>query len=153
MTLRMEYRTVAPGAVEALTGLNRYSDTCSISQRLRRLIEVLVSQINGCTYCIDVHSKQSILLGEPQERIDALAQWQAATLFSVAEIAAFAWAESVTNINMGDESDARFEKLKDHFSEVEIVDLTFIVLSMNAWNRLAISFGREAPTDKQHRVH
>ncbi len=145
MTLRLEYRDVAPNAVHALAGLNNYSDKCSIPQNLRRLLEVHVSTINGCSYCIDIHRSQALKLGETPQRLEAISHWREATVYSAAERAAFAWAEAVTEISTLGAPQQLYDQLGKHFSDVEMVDMTFVVLSMNAWNRLAISFGREAP--------
>ena len=98
MAIRIEYRDVAPGAVEALSKLNAYSDGCSIEPRFRRLIEVVTSQINGCRYCIHVHRRQALTLGESEERLAALADWETSELFSDRERVAFAWARAVTLI-------------------------------------------------------
>jgi AhpD family alkylhydroperoxidase len=142
MALRQDYRTVAPGAVQALAGLNAYSDGCSISPVLRRLLEVLVSSVNGCTYCIRTHQKQALQLGESADRLEALPEWRQSSLFSPAENAAFAWAGSLTTISETGAPANLYQDLEDHFSDTEIVDLTFVVLAMNAWNRLAIAFDR-----------
>lgn len=147
--MRVEYRTVAPDAVAALAKLNDYSDRCSITPRFRRLIEVRTSQINGCDYCVHVHRRQAIRSGEKEERLDALGDWQNSDLFSDDERAALAWAEDVTLIAESGASDGCYSALRGFFTETEIVDLTFIILSMNAWNRLAVSFRREAPSSVQ----
>ena len=144
MTLRLEYWNVAPGTVGEMRKLNAYSADCSVPQNLRRLVEVVVSRINGCTYCIDVHQRQALELGEAPERLDALKDWRQSTLFSPAELAAFAWADSVTNVAGTGVSEALYQDLAGHYSDVEMIDLTFIVSAMNAWNRMAIAFGREA---------
>lgn len=145
LALRIDYRTVAPDAVAALAGLNDYSSRCSIAPGLRRLIEVRTSQINGCAYCVQVHRRQALGLGESEERLDAVGAWRESELFSDAERAALAWTEDVTLIAESGASDGCYEALTACFTETEIVDLTFIVLAMNAWNRLAVSFRREAP--------
>ena len=144
MSLRLEYRNVAPKSVRALAGLNAYSDGCSISPELRRLLEVLVSQINGCTYCTETHQRQALDLGESSDRLLALQNWRESSEFSAAEKAALAWAESITNVSTSGAPEDLYQALGDDFSDIEIIDLTFIVLAMNAWNRLAIAFGREA---------
>ncbi len=145
MALRIEYRNVAPDAVAALTKLNDYSERCSIAPGLRRLVEVRTSQINGCTYCVLVHGRQAKGLGESEERLNAVDGWRDSDLFADHERAALAWTEDVTLIAESGAPDDRYEALKAFFTEAEIVDLTFIILSMNAWNRLAVSFRREAP--------
>lgn len=144
MALRLEYRDVAPEAVKALAGLNAYSAACSIPQCLRRLIEIRVSQVNGCSYCIAMHHRQCLVLGESVERLDDLERWRESTLFMPAERAALAWVESITLISERGAPEAEYTELQDWFTEVQIVDITFVALSMNAWNRLAITFGREA---------
>ena len=144
MTMLLDYPEIAPGAIRALSGLNAYSDQCSISPKLRRLLEIVVSHINGCSYCIVVHKRQATALGETLERLQALEQWSASALFTSAEKLAFEWATNVTLLNSTEARDGIFETLKPHYSEKEIIDLTFIVLSMNAWNRIAISFRHEA---------
>ena len=144
MTLRLEYRDVAPEGVAALAELNRYLDSCSIDEVLRRLLEVRISQINRCSYCITVHRRQALAAGEGPMRLAELDFWSESGLFTPAECAALAWAEEVTLISQSGTSDNAYAALQRHFSEAEVVDLTFIVISMNAWNRLAVSFRREA---------
>jgi len=144
MSLRLEYRTIAPGAVKALAGLNAYADGAAIDQRLRRLLEVRVSQVNGCGYCIAVHRRQALALGESAQRLDALERWRSSERFTRAERAALDWAEAVTEIIDSRAPDDAYAELARCYSERELVDLTFVVLAMNAWNRLAISFRREA---------
>ncbi len=145
--MRIDYGKVAPDAVAALTKLNDYSAQCGIAPRLRRLVEVRASQINGCSYCVLVHRRQAIALGDSEERLDALGTWRNSDLFSDAERAALAWTEDVTLIAESGAPDGSYEALRAFFEETEIVDLTFVILSMNAWNRLAVSFRREAPVD------
>lgn len=153
MALRLEYRDLAPRAIRALSELNAYSADSSIPQRLRRLIEIRVSQLNGCSYCIAVHTRQCLELGETAERLAALDDWRRSRLFSPAERAALAWSESVTLIKEQRAPEAEYVKLTTCFTEIEAFDITFVALAMNAWNRLSIAFGREAeherlPTDR-----
>jgi AhpD family alkylhydroperoxidase len=143
--LRIEYAKVAPGAVKGMYAANAYFDSCSIPQALRRLLELRVSQINGCSYCTWLHSKQLRELGEAGDRIAKLANWRAATCFSDGERAAFEWAELATRISEGTPSDAAFAALREHFDDRQIVDITAIVANMNALNRMAVSFRLEAP--------
>ena len=144
MTLRLEYRTVAPEAVRALSAVNSYIAQSSIDPALRRLVEVRTSQINGCGYCIQVHRRQALELGESPQRLAALETWRKSALFSERERAALAWTEAVTLIAATGAPDQDYDALRGHFDDKEIVDLTFVIMSMNAWNRLAISFRREA---------
>jgi uncharacterized peroxidase-related enzyme len=143
--LRIEYGKVAPGAVQGMYAANSYFGACSVAPLLRRQIELRVSQINGCSYCIWAHSRQLKELGETEERLAALEHWHSASCLSDAEKAALTWAESVTRISDGVPPDAEFAELRRHFDDRQIVDLTAIIANMNALNRVAISFRREAP--------
>ena len=145
MTLRLDYGEVSPGAVKGMYGTNAYLDDAPIDQVLRRLVELRVSQINGCNYCIWLHARQARDLGETDARIDAVAGWRDADCFDAAERAAFAWTESVTRIADGVPSDDEFDGLGKHFDDRQIVDLTAVVANMNALNRVAISFRLEPP--------
>jgi AhpD family alkylhydroperoxidase len=152
MSLRLEYRDIAPGAVRALAGLNAYSERSSIPQRLRRLIETRVSQINGCSYCVATHWQQCLDLGEEAARMESLATWRNSLRFTEAERAALAWAESITLIAERRAPDPEYAQIQAHFSDVETIDVTFVALSMNAWNRLAIAFGREAGASSENAI-
>jgi AhpD family alkylhydroperoxidase len=116
------------------------------------LVELRVSQINGCSYCIWLHSRQIKELGETGEGLTAIEHWRAALCLSDAERAALEWAEFVTRIADGAPPDAAFAALRHHFDDRQIVDLTAIIANMNSLNRMAISFQLEAPpsqvTDK-----
>lgn len=143
--MRIAYAKVAPGAVQGMYAANSYFDACSIPPLLRRQIELRVSQINGCSYCIWAHSQQLKELGETGERLAAVEHWRSASCLSDAEKTALDWAERVTRISDGAPPDAAFAELRRHFDDHQIVDLTAIAANMNALNRIAISFRREAP--------
>lgn len=144
MAIRLEYRDIAPQAVKALAGVNAYVDGSSLQPLLRRLVEVRTSQINGCAYCVRSHTHQALALGETKERIDALANWRASDLFEPGERAALEWTEAVTMITEGNTTDGKFANLRKYFDDRKIVDLTWAISTMNAWNRIAIAFRREA---------
>lgn len=145
MTLRLDYGEVSPGAVKGMYGTNAYLDEAPVDQVLRRLVELRVSQINGCRYCIWLHARQASDLGETDARIRAVADWRGSGRFTDAECAAFAWTESVTRIADGVPSDDEFEALGKYFDDRQIVDLTAVIANMNALNRVAISFRLEPP--------
>lgn len=145
MTLRLDYGKVSPGAVKGMYGTNTYLDDAPVDQVLRRLVELRVSQINGCRYCIWLHARQARDLGETDARIEAVADWRDAGCFTDTERAAFAWTESVTRIADGVPPDDEFESLGKYFDDRQIVDLTAVVANMNALNRVAISFRLEPP--------
>lgn len=145
MSLRIDYAKTAPDAVKGMYATNAYLDGGAIDQGLRRFVELLVSHINGCRYCIWLHSRQARELNEPEERIAAVENWRNADCFSPAERAALDWTEAVTRISEGVPSDALYGALRDHFDEPQIVDLTVAVASMNALNRVGISMRLEPP--------
>jgi len=137
---RLDYYQIAPEPITKLASASQYLDTASVDSSLRLLIEIRVSQINGCAYCVDLHSRQARKRGEVEQRLDTLFVWRETPFFSDRERAALAWAESVTLVSETRVPDAVFESLQEHFTDREIVDLTMIVSLMNAWNRIAISF-------------
>lgn len=145
MTLRVDYGKAAPDAANAMYATNTYLDDSPIDQGLRRMIELRVSQINGCNYCIWLHARQARELGEPEDRIAGVADWRTADCYSDAERAVFAWTESVTRITNGTPPADQFAALQEHFDDREIVDLTATAANMNALNRLGISFCLEPP--------
>ena len=145
MTARLEYWTKIPEAVQALRSLNHYVDGSTVAPILRYLLEVRVSQINGCSYCIGVHWRQALDVGEREARLQALETWRDSDLFTESERVALAWAEDITLVSETHAPQASYDALLPHYNERELVDLTFVVLSMNAWNRLAIAFRHETP--------
>jgi AhpD family alkylhydroperoxidase len=142
---RISYITVAPDAMEAFGGGAKYLAGSSIKRRLRYLVELRVSQINGCAYCIDLHSKQLRKEGETDRRIDCLSVWDEVQFYTDREKAALEWAEAVTRIEGTRVPDEVYERVSAHFGEKEMVDLTLTVANMNFWNRIAISFRRQPP--------
>lgn len=145
--LRINYRKVCPDALAGMYASNTYFDGCGVSQALRRLVELRVSQINGCTYCIWLHSRQLRELGDPDAKIGAVEGWRLSELFSATERAALEWAELVTRIAEGPPPDESFAHLRRHLDERQTVELTAIVANMNALNRVAVSMRLEAPRD------
>jgi len=145
MKSRVAYQRVAPDALKSVGAITQYLDTCSIDHKLRALIDLRVSQMNGCAYCCDMHSNQARAAGERQQRLDCLPAWRETTFYDDRERAALAWAESVTKVAETGIPDEPFEELKKHFSEKEIVDLTIIVAMINTWNRISIAFRNSPP--------
>ena len=139
-TLRLPYHTLAPQAYQALRGLNQVLDASSLGKRLIELVFLRVSQINGCAYCVDMHARDLLAQGEDLQRINSLVTWRETTFFSERERAALDWAEALTEIIKSQAPDALFEALKPHFSEQEIAELSFAIVTINAWNRIAIGF-------------
>jgi AhpD family alkylhydroperoxidase len=137
---RINYHQRNPGAINALASANKH--ITSIDKKLRALIELRVSQINGCAYCVDLHSQQARAEGEDQQRIDCLAVWQESPFFNKAECAALAWAESLTQVSVTRAPNNVYEALQQHYSEQQIVDMTLVISTMNMWNRIAIGMRR-----------
>jgi|SRR3569833_2947 len=139
MEQRINFLEKGQGAMKALFGLGGYLAKCSIEHHLLDLISFRISQINGCAYCLDMHSKDLRAMGETEQRLYMLNAWREAPVYTDRERAAFAWAEAVNNLNDGHVPDEVFNEVKQQFSEEEIVDLTMEVISINAWNRINIA--------------
>lgn len=128
------------GAVKAMGGVEMYLAKSSIEKSLLHLIKFRVSQINGCAFCLDVHSKESRIAGETEQRLYLLDAWRESPFYTDRERAALAWAESVTKITAGNIADEVYETARHHFNEQEIFDLTLAVTTINTWNRFGIAF-------------
>ncbi|HEY1598894.1 MAG TPA: carboxymuconolactone decarboxylase family protein [Pirellulales bacterium] len=137
MSTRANYYVVNRPAADALSAVNTH--ITSIDPKLRTLVELRISQINGCVYCVNMHSNQAREHGESQQRLDCLAAWYECKFFDDAEHAALAWAEALTDISHTHAPDNVYDALTQHYSEQQIVDLTLIISMMNAWNRIAIA--------------
>lgn len=147
MEQRLDYPRLAPEATRALYALGNYLAGCGLEHSLLELIKIRASQINGCAYCIDMHTKDARAAGETEQRIYALNAWRETPFFTERERAALAWAEAITRIDSG-VSDDLYAKAREHFSEKELVDVTWAAAAINAWNRVAISF-RSVPGSYQ----
>jgi AhpD family alkylhydroperoxidase len=155
-TVRIDYNKVAPGAVHAMLGLEKYTHASGLELSLLELVKMRASQINGCAYCLDMHSKDARAEGESEQRLYVLSAWREAPFYSARERAALAWTEAVTQIS-GGIPDELFRSVREHFSEKELVDLTMAVVAINGWNRLAVGLGAEVgsyqpPARKQQRA-
>jgi len=140
MEQRIDYSRVASGALAAMMGLERYARESGLEHSLLHLIKLRASQINGCAYCIDMHSKDARAAGETEQRLYGVTAWREAPFYSERERAALAWTEALTLIAGNGVPDELFEATRKHFSEKEMVDLTLAVVAINGWNRIAVSF-------------
>ncbi|GAB5448225.1 carboxymuconolactone decarboxylase family protein [Gymnodinialimonas sp.] len=138
MSERLNYIAINGPAIASM--FKAKSDVTKIEHKLKALVEVRVSQINGCAYCVDVHTMDARSAGETQQRLDCLPVWREAQFFDARERAALAWAEAVTQVATQGAPQPLYDALFDHFSDAEVVDLTLVIAQMNAWNRLAVSF-------------
>ncbi len=150
MQPRIEYSKVAPGALEAMSGLERYVHQSGLEPSLVELVKTRASQINGCAYCIDMHTKDARARGETEQRLYGLVAWRETPYYTERERAALAWTEAVTRVSEGHVPDDVYEMARAHFTEKELVDLTLAIVAINGWNRLAISF-RTVPGSYQPR--
>lgn len=140
MSPRLDYHKLAPQAIAPLLKLEEYLRQCGLDHRLLHLMKTRASQINGCAYCLDMHTKDARAAGESEQRLYALSAWRETPFFSERERAALALTERVTLIAENHEDDAAYGELRRQFSEKEILDLTLAIVAINAWNRLAITF-------------
>jgi AhpD family alkylhydroperoxidase len=139
MEPRIDARKYATEAQKAMFALEQYIAGCGLDQGLIHLLKMRASQINGCAYCIDMHSKDARALGETEQRLYELDAWRETSFYTDRERAALSWTEAVTLVSQTHVPDAVFEEVRKNFSEKEIVDLTFAISTINAWNRLAIA--------------
>ena len=137
--MTVNYYQINQRAVDLLLSVKKHVP--AIDATLKALVEIRVSQINRCAYCIDLHSTEARELGVSQQLLDCLPAWKESYLFSQDQMAALEWAEAVTQISSEADMQARLQRLLKHFSETEAVDLTLVIALMNSLNRLAISFG------------
>lgn len=140
MQTRLKYIDLAPDGYRAMSGLEHYVRSSGIELSLLELVKLRSSQINGCAYCIDMHTRDARDRGESEQRLYALSVWHETPFFTDRERAALAWTEAVTQVSETHVPDEVYEQARKHFGEKELVDLTFAIVAINGWNRLAISF-------------
>jgi AhpD family alkylhydroperoxidase len=144
MEQRLNYLRVAPGAYQAMRGLESYLHECGLEESIIHLIKLRASQINGCAYCLDMHWKDLRAIGDNEQRLYSLDAWRECPYYTDRERAALEWTEAVTLITHGHVPDDVYEKVRPNFSEKELADLTLAVATINAWNRLMMA-GRVPP--------
>ena len=144
---RMDALTLVPDGVAALIGVEKYIEKCGLDHKLVLLLKIRASQINGCAYCLHMHTQDARKLGESESRIYLLDAWRESNLFSARERAALAWTESLTNIATTHAPDAVYDEARRHFSDKELADLSIAIAMINVWNRLAIGSRSVHPAD------
>ena len=152
MQSRIEFTKIAPGAMKTMYGLEKYLAECGLESSLIDLIKLRASQINGCAYCIDMHTKDARARGESEQRLYELVAWRETPFYTERERAALAWTEAVTLIAGEHVPDEVYEQVRQHFTEQELVNLTLAIVAINGWNRFAISF-RTVPGTYQPASH
>ena len=137
---RIDYNKVAPEGVKALRGIEKYLRGSELEPALIELVKVRASLMNGCAYCVDIHTKDARAKGETEQRLFAVPVWHETPFFSPRERAALAWTEAVTDIGRSGVSEALYDETRAQFTDKELVDLTIAVIAINAWNRLGVTF-------------
>src|ERR1700683_639709 len=141
MLPRINFYKTAPEGMNAMRALEHYLNQSSgLEASLRELIKIRASQINGCAYCVDMHTRDARAAGETEQRLYALNAWRETPFYSERERAALGWAEALTLVTQGHVPDEVFEEARKHFSEEELMNLSVAIVAINGWNRLAIAF-------------
>jgi AhpD family alkylhydroperoxidase len=144
MKTRIDFTRVSPQSLKPLFALGALIEASGLEHSLLELVKMRASQLNGCAYCIDMHSKDARAQGETEQRLYLLDAWRETALYSDRERAALAWTEAVTLVADGHVPDAVYDEVSNHFTEDELVMLTLEVIAINGWNRLNIAFRTEA---------
>jgi AhpD family alkylhydroperoxidase len=139
MDARLDFRKFHPEPLQALQAMEQYIAGCGLDHKLVHLLKLRASQVNGCAYCIDMHSIEARAAGETEQRLYALDAWRETPFYDARERAALTWIEALTLVAQTHAPDAAYDEVRAQFSEQEIVDLTYIAATINAWNRLAIA--------------
>lgn len=140
MTQRLNYAQQSPELFKKFMEFSMALKSSVIDEKLQALVEIRASQINGCGFCLDMHVKQAKIHGETELRLYHVAIWRESNLFVPRERAALAWTEALTNLPEGGIPDEIYERVRGQLSEKEISDLTFVVMAINAWNRVNVGF-------------
>lgn len=150
MKPRLDYFAAAPDVMQGMLEMEKRVRSSGLEHSLIGLVKTRASQINGCAYCIHMHTRDARAQGETEERLYLLDAWRESSLYSDRERAALAWTEALTLVAQTRAPDEAYEPLKEHFREDEIVKLTLLITTINAWNRIAVGFRSTHPVDKNH---
>jgi AhpD family alkylhydroperoxidase len=140
MNQRLDYDKLAPDAIKAMLALEGYIHKSGLEKPLVELVRLRASQINGCAYCVDMHTADAKKVGETDRRLHAVAVWQESPFFTDRERAALAWTEAVTLLSETHAPDDTYQEVLKHFTDKEAIELTMVIITINSWNRLAVSF-------------
>jgi AhpD family alkylhydroperoxidase len=152
VTQRLNLYALNQKSIEPMLAIETYLKDCGLEHALMHLVKMRASQINGCAYCLHMHSADALKEGEDAKRLFLLDAWRESKLYTPRERAALAWTEALTNISETHAPDEDFAALKAQFSDKEIGDLSLLVATINSWNRLAIGLRSEHPNDKPART-
>ena len=153
MAPRIDYLKSGRGVMEAMLGVEKYIRQSGLEESLLNLIRMRTSQINGCAYCLDMHWKDARALGESEQRLYGLDAWEESPYYNERERAALSWTEALTNIRDGHVSDEIYERVRPHFTEKELADLSLAITSINSWNRLNIAVRTVPGTYQAPKAH
>ncbi len=148
MKMRLDYWKAAPGAFKAMLSMESYLRDCGLEPSLMHIVKLRASQINGCAYCIDMHSKDARAAGETEQRLYGLNAWRETPYYSDRERAALEWTEALTDLTNGHVPDAIHDAVRAHYTDRELAYLGWAVATINAWNRVNTAFRTEAGTYK-----
>jgi len=152
MQPRMNYYQAAPEALKPMLDMEAYIKTCGLEHKLIELVKTRASQINGCAYCLHMHTKDARAAGESEQRLYLLNAWEESQLFTPRERAALAWTEALTRVSETHAPDEAYAALTAQFTPKEIVDLTMAICQINSWNRLMVGFRAVHPEDSKHKA-
>jgi AhpD family alkylhydroperoxidase len=144
MKSRINYLRVSPRAMQAMMGLQNFVNGTGLEHNLLELVKMRASQINGCAYCLDMHSKDARAAGETEQRLYLLSAWREAPFYSQRERAALEWTEALTFLRDEQVPDHVYAAVREHFSEEELVNLSLAVVAITGWNQLNVAFRTEA---------
>lgn len=148
MEPRLNAYKVAPGLYPSLVNLQKYIDSCGLDRKLLELVRMRSSQINGCAFCLDMHTKDARAIGETEQRLYLISAWRESPFYTDRERAALEWTEAVTLVSESNVPDEVYERVKQHFTPAELVNLTAAIAMINTWNRLSVAF-RAVPGEYQ----
>jgi len=148
MKTRLNPYTAAGEGIQALLGVEKYIHGCGLEPPLIHLVKTRVSQMNGCAYCLHMHTGEARRDGESEVRLHLLSAWRESVMYTPRERAALGWAEALTDIANGHADDAVYDEARAQFSEKELADLTIAIMMINGWNRLAIGCRSRHPEDR-----
>lgn len=143
MSQRIKYQAASPGGFQAMLQLQQHVDGCGLEHSLLELVKMRASQINGCAFCLDMHSKDARAAGETEQRLYLLNAWRESPFYTPRERAALAWTEALTQLSTDDVDDSLYEEARTQFTEQELVNLSMAIIAINGWNRLAKPFRTE----------
>lgn len=138
--MRLNWYKTLPEAYQAMLSLEKFAEATSLEPKLKELVKIRASQINGCAHCLEMHTKDARAIGETEDRLNVLAAWKEAPFYSERERAALSWCEALTLISQTFAPDEAFKEIESVFNPREIVELTIVIVTINSWNRLAVGF-------------